>query len=166
MTNYKYEETGIMDKFAILNLDNISFPDIDMKVEELDASSQKELFFDFYDKLYQYPRDRFERFYQWIESDEGPFSLPIIMREGKIIATTRVELQRETDRLYTFHIICGKNVDENECRKAILDYIAKKVKMNPKKIYLYLGGDAQEYAEIYEKLGIEFEVVKSYEMKL
>ncbi len=162
--DYNYIEKDIVDKFAMIDLNCVDIPKKPDKnqVREINMKKDVDIFRKLFLEKYDVGTERANGYLKWVSESGDVFSHPVVIQDNSLKAYARVEMQKETNTLYMFHIPCFGDIDCDYIRADIFYYIIEKVKKIILPLCLYLGGEMKENASIYEKFGLKFETVKSY----
>ncbi|MHA2504638.1 MAG: hypothetical protein ACXAE3_17425 [Candidatus Kariarchaeaceae archaeon] len=171
INEYNFQKQKAWDRFALFDdtiIDSLRSEHDHSEVTEFVPSEHGELLYEAYFVPNDLPRERFDRFIGNVTASQSLASFPVVLRNGKLVAFTRVEYEPDILSLFAFHVNCFDS-DEGQRQKdmqSILSYICSKASdYDNTRLFLYIGPD-EEKARMYEQLGINFEVINTYEMHL
>ncbi|MHA2249066.1 MAG: hypothetical protein ACXAD7_01830 [Candidatus Kariarchaeaceae archaeon] len=171
INDYNYQEQETWDMFAIIDKEKINSLQLEnsfSEVTEFNPTTDSEKLFEAYFVPNNISRERFDRFIANVKTSQTLISLPVVIRNGKLKAFTRMEYEEDVKSLFTFHVNCFDLNDEQseKDRASILSYIcAKASNYEDTSLYIYIGPNPDR-ARKYEKLGIHFETIKTYKMEV
>ena len=97
-------------------------------MRNFEITKDKKIFSDLFSEKFKMSEERIQWYLNWISTSSDVFFHPVLIINGELRSFGRIELQKESNTLYMFHISCFDEKTENEDRKLIFDYIIEKVK--------------------------------------